>query len=89
MLKIKKTVAQIILSVQQVKMELTFVALLAWISGKAFKTTADGVVTNGLARGKTSADSSLTYWNTLGGRAVTITIVRAIVIGLTFSDNHY
>lgn len=65
-----------------------FVALLAWISGKAFKTTADGVVANGLARGKTSADSSLTYWNTLGGRAVTITIVRAIVIGLTFSDNH-
>lgn len=49
MLKIKKTVAQIILSEQQVKMELTFVALLAWISGKAFKTTADGVVANGLA----------------------------------------
>lgn len=43
---------------------------------------------DGLTRGETATDTGLTHWNTLGGWSVTVTIVRTIVVRLTFANDH-
>lgn len=75
----------IILSMNRI----TFVAFLARIAGVSFKTTAHSVVIDGLTRSETATDASLTHWNTLSGGPVTVTIVRTIVVGLTFTNDNY